>query len=78
MFTDIVILIVMSIIYFLFAAGPFNAALKENGHNHILKYTPNHTRQENSSANPITEEQNEAEPNHTVCKKEEETQKQEK
>ena len=51
------------------AAEPYNAALKENGHNCILKYTPNHTRQENSRANPITEDQNEADPNHTACQK---------
>ena len=34
-----------------------------------MKYTPNHTRQENSRANLIREEQNAAEPNHTVCQK---------
>ena len=33
------------------AAGPYNAALKENGHNYTLKYTPNHNRHENSKAN---------------------------
>ena len=32
------------------AAGPYNAALKENGHNYTLKYTPNHNRHENSKA----------------------------
>ena len=51
------------------AAGAYKAALKENEHNYISKYTPNHTRQENSRANPITEEQNEPELNHTVCQK---------
>ena len=30
---------------------------------------PNHTRQENSRANPITEELNDAEPNRSVCQK---------
>ena len=49
------------------AAGPYNAALIENGQNYILKYTPNHTRQENSRAKPITEEQNVAQPNHNYC-----------
>ena len=47
------------------AAGPYNAALKENGYNYYLnlKYTPSYTRQE-SRANPIEKELNEAEPNH--------------
>ena len=51
------------------AAGPYNAALKENGHSYTLKYTPNHTRQENSRAYTLMEEQNGAEPNHPVSQK---------
>ena len=37
-------------------ARPYNVTRKEIGHNYILKYKPNHTRQENSRANPISEE----------------------
>ena len=66
------------------AAGWYNAALKENGHNYSLKYSPNHTRQENNRANQITEEQKETTklycvPNKKKKKKKEEgTQEQEK
>ena len=60
------------------ATGPYDAALKENRHSYILKYRPNHTMQENSRANSITEELNVAEPNQTECQKKEETQEQEK
>ena len=51
------------------AAGPYNAALKENGHNYILKYELNLTSQWNSRSNPIAEELNKAERNHTTCQK---------
>ena len=50
-------------------AGPYNAALKENGHNYTLNYTPNHNRHENSKAKPRTEEHHETEPKHTGCQK---------
>ena len=53
------------------AAGPYNAALKENGHNYTLKYTPKHNRHENSKANRRTEEHHETEPKHTGCQKKE-------
>ena len=53
------------------AAGPHNTDSKENGHSYILTYKPNYTRQENSRANPITEELNEIGPTHIVLKKEE-------
>ena len=56
------------------AAGPYNAALKENGHNYTLKYTPNHNRHENSKANPRTEAHHE--PKHTGCQKKGKTQEQ--
>ena len=46
------------------AAGPHNAALKENGHNYTFNYTPNLNRHERSKANPRTEEHHEAEPKH--------------
>ena len=49
------------------AAGPYNAALKENGHNYTLNYTPNHNRHDNSKANTRTEEHHETEPKHTGC-----------
>ena len=42
------------------AAGPYNVALKENGHDYTLNYTPNHTRP--CKANPKTEEYHQAEP----------------
>ena len=51
------------------AAGPYNPALKENGHNYTLKYTLNHNRHENSKANPRTEAHHETEPKHTGCQK---------
>ena len=51
------------------AAVPYNAALKENGHNYTLNYTPNHNRHENSKANPRTEEHHDREPKHTGCQK---------
>ena len=51
------------------AAGPYNAALKENGHNYTLKYMLNHNRRENSKANPRTEAHHETEPKHTGCQK---------
>ena len=57
------------------AAGPYNAALKENGHNYTLKYTPNHNRHENSKANPRTEANHETEPKHTGCQKKREKHK---
>ena len=53
------------------AAGPYNAALKENGHNYTLNYTPNHNRHENSKANPRSEEHHETEPTQTGCQKKE-------
>ena len=58
------------------AAGPYNAALKENGHNYTLKYMPNHNRHENSKANPRTEANHETEPKHTGCQKRGKTQEQ--
>ena len=51
------------------AAGPYNAALKENGHNYTLKYTRNHNRHENSKADPRTEAHHETESKHTGCQK---------
>ena len=54
-------------------AGPYNAALKENSHNYTLNYTPTHNRQENSKANPRTEDHHETEPKHTGCQKKRET-----
>ena len=51
------------------AAGPHNAALKENEHNYTLKYTPNHNRHENSKANPRTEAHHETELKHNGCQK---------
>ena len=51
------------------AAGPYNAALKENGHNYTLKYTRNHNRHENSKADPRTEANHETESKHTGCHK---------
>ena len=45
------------------ATGPYNAALKENGH------SPNHNRHENSKANPRTEANHETEPKHTGWQK---------
>ena len=50
-------------------AGPYNAALKENGHICTLNYTPNQNRHENSKANSRTEEHHETEPKHTGCQK---------
>ena len=52
------------------AAGPYYAALKENGHNYTLNYTPNHNRHKNSKANPRTEEHHKTELKHTGCQKE--------
>ena len=49
------------------AAGPYNAALKENGHNYTLNFTPNYTRQR--KANPRTEEYHQAEPKPWMPKK---------
>ena len=40
------------------AAGPYNATLKENGHNYTLKYTPNHNRHENNKATETQERKN--------------------
>ena len=51
------------------AAGPYNAALKENGDNYTLKYTPTHNRYENSIANLRTDEHREEEPKRSGCQK---------